>query len=64
MKPDWKNAPEWANWVAMDNDGIWFWYEDEPVISDSNPGEWESEGKYYIALQAIYTWEDTKQKRN
>lgn len=29
-KPDWKDAPEWANWLAMDSDGIWWWYENEP----------------------------------
>lgn len=30
MKPDWKGAPEWANWLAMDGDGMWFWHEYEP----------------------------------
>lgn len=33
MKPDWKNAPEWANYVAMDKVGDWYWYEDEPIPS-------------------------------
>lgn len=32
MKPDWKDAPEWANWKAMDEDGEWWWYEEEPYI--------------------------------
>lgn len=32
MKPNWNDAPEWANWLAMDEDGDWYWYEDEPVI--------------------------------
>jgi hypothetical protein len=39
MKPDWKDAPEWAQWVAMDADGKWYWHEDEPVASG---GEWFS----------------------
>ena len=30
MKPDWKDAPEWADWLAMDDDGAWFWFEYEP----------------------------------
>ena len=30
MKPDWKDAPEWANYLAMDEDGNWYWYESEP----------------------------------
>ncbi len=29
-KPDWKDAPEWAMWVAQDLSGKWFWYESEP----------------------------------
>lgn len=30
MKPSWDDAPEWANWLAMDGDGEWIWYKDEP----------------------------------
>lgn len=29
-KPLWKDAPDWAQWLAMDGDGDWFWYEAEP----------------------------------
>ncbi len=43
MKPDWKDAPEWANWLAMDGDGVWFWYELEPVWSPSY-GVWKCKG--------------------
>ena len=32
MKPDWKDAPEWANYRAMDSNGEWFWYESPPGI--------------------------------
>ena len=31
MKPDWKDAPEWAQWLAMDEDGEWYWYENPPI---------------------------------
>lgn len=35
-KPSWDSAPEWANYLAMDEDGTWWWYQNEPVpISDS-----------------------------
>lgn len=34
MKPDWKDAPEWAQWLAMDANGFWWWYEEEPVVSE------------------------------
>lgn len=31
MKPSWDKAPEWANWVARDLNGEWWWYEDKPI---------------------------------
>lgn len=34
-KPDWKLAPEWANYLAFDANGKWFWFENEPKIHDS-----------------------------
>lgn len=30
MKPDWKDAPEWATWLAMDCIGSWWWWVKEP----------------------------------
>lgn len=32
MKPDWKDAPEWANWLAMDANGTYNWFESRPVF--------------------------------
>lgn len=29
-KPDWKDAPEWAQWLAMDEDRVWWWFENKP----------------------------------
>ena len=29
-KPDWKDAPAWAQWLACDYDGNWYWYEEKP----------------------------------
>lgn len=37
MKPSWENAPEWANWLAMDYDGTWWWYSNLPKFDN---GEW------------------------
>ena len=31
MKPDWKDAPEWVKYLAMDEDGTWYWYGKEPI---------------------------------
>lgn len=33
--PDWKDAPEWANWLAMDGDESWFWYEHRPELANN-----------------------------
>ena len=32
MKPSWDEAPEWANWLAMDDAGYWFWYQEKPIL--------------------------------
>ena len=40
MKPSWDDAPEWANWLAMDKDGCWWWYEKEPEFNDAT-GYWD-----------------------
>jgi hypothetical protein len=29
---DWENAPEWANWLAQDHDGGWWWFENKPSL--------------------------------
>lgn len=40
-KPDWNDAPEWANYLAMDNTGIWYWHELEP---EQEYGVWDNPG--------------------
>lgn len=35
-KPSWKDAPKWAKWLAMDADGFWWWYEEEPVANEKS----------------------------
>lgn len=39
MKPDWKDAPEWAQWLAMDGDGYWCWFQSRPYY-DSDLAQW------------------------
>lgn len=41
MRPDWKSAPDWAMWVAMDPCKTWFWYENRPTFSRYG---WEMNG--------------------
>lgn len=30
IKPSWDDAPSWAQWLAQDECGVWFWYELKP----------------------------------
>jgi len=34
MKPDWRDAPEWAYYLAQDSDSSWYWYTDKPESAD------------------------------
>jgi len=33
MKPDWNSpdCPRWANYLAQDVDGGWFWFQNKPT---------------------------------
>jgi hypothetical protein len=33
-KPSWDDAPEWAQWVAQDAGGNWYWHELKPFYDD------------------------------
>jgi hypothetical protein len=35
MKPDWKDAPSDATWLAMDVNENWWWYTSEPYFSEA-----------------------------
>ena len=41
MKPEWKDAPDWANYLAQNGDGVWGWYEKSP--------EWVGEDQSWVA---------------
>ncbi len=61
MKPSWKDAPDWAQWLAMDEDGQWHWYSDKPYYSDSWC-MWNTE-KQYEKCNDVVSWERTLQER-
>lgn len=42
-KPSWADAPDWAEWLAQDQRGDWYWYQVEPE-ADLNVDEWCNEG--------------------
>jgi hypothetical protein len=37
--PNWKDAPDWANWLAQDGDGSWYWYE-YPIYAREADDTW------------------------
>lgn len=61
MKPDWKDAPEWANYVAMDRFGYWYWYELKPFLSAF---DWHrQENSKVKAFKQMVDWKDTLERR-
>jgi len=44
MKPDWKDAPEWAEHLAQDLCGEWWWFDNDLPKPNKNGFVWESEG--------------------
>ena len=63
MKPDWKDAPELAEYLAQDKDGRWFWYELEPYIATSD--QWREQDFSCVEFAGIESenWQETLQKR-
>ena len=60
MKPDWKDAPEWAQYAAMDDDGTWWWYELRPSPQTHS---WEGVGKHDSIVLRFSNWQDTLEER-
>ncbi|MEH8223746.1 hypothetical protein [Aeromonas veronii] len=69
-KPSWKDAPEWANWLAQDEEidvkgvgGGWFWYERCPTPRaawDADDGLTVFSGAHGAVLG---DWRDTLERR-
>lgn len=34
LEIDWSKAPRWADWLARDADGDWYWYVNRPVMGE------------------------------
>ncbi|WP_236525077.1 hypothetical protein, partial [Escherichia coli] len=53
-KLDWSQAPDGANWWAMDESGRSFWFAYEPYISSEYPDEWIFNGKNHGGIGHEY----------
>lgn len=63
MKPDWKHAPCWANYLAKNLDGRWWWHEKFPDVINER-GEWISNGAAQREdLGDGIWWSDSVEKR-
>lgn len=61
MKPDWKDAPEWAQWLAMDKNGDWYWYENKPILRNVT---WKIDGGHVKeAIPCISMWDKSLEQR-
>ena len=47
-KPDWKDAPDWANWLIMHGPVRWCWHEKKPVKSGRG---WCATGRFSLAFR-------------
>ncbi len=66
MKPDWKDAPAWAKFLAMDSDGIWSWYENEPLIEREDDCYWTtlSESELWLTMPETQSyWKNSLEER-
>lgn len=62
-KPKWEDAPHWANYLAMDYDGQWYWYEKKP---EEDGGLWVTEDgfRWQVAIRDDeIEWSETLEKR-
>lgn len=63
MKPDWKDAPEWAAHLAMEADGKWWWFENQPTVS-ADFDEWKHAGQEMPASdETPKQWHETLESR-
>jgi hypothetical protein len=62
MKPEWKDAPAWARWLAMDDTGSWVWFEKKPIIKDGRKF-WETEEKYMCKFADFPNWKQSLEER-
>lgn len=64
-KPSWADAPDWANWQAMDHSGNWFWYEFEPVALLVSKVFLDTQGRYESSIYGAIdeAWEETLERR-
>ena len=60
-KPSWDDAPDWANYLAMDVNGKWWWFEHEPALTI---GSWlPIGGRVQVAKGPMVDYSETLEER-
>lgn len=60
-KPSWKDAPEWAGWMAQDSYGGWWFYRNEPTLTSQ---VWSGVDRYFSKSGGVIgDWRDTLEMR-
>lgn len=62
MKPDWKDAPEEAKFLAMDFTGYWYWYSECPIWHEDK-GRWVYGGRSWNAAKPSFHASETLEER-
>lgn len=67
--PRWKDAPDWANWLAQDGDGSWYWYE-HPIYAREDYDAWYEQHGFGgriddagVAAERNPDWRNTRHAR-
>jgi hypothetical protein len=62
MKPDWKDSPDWAVYLAMDSYGDWYWYDRKPKVN-TEEGEWHTDYGNLQWAGSSGSWTDSLEER-
>ena len=60
FEPD-PGVPLWANWIAMDQCGAWWWYDSEPLLVDDG---WFPSGEGLSQACYVWGWDTTLERRD
>lgn len=62
LKPEWKDAPQWASYLARDQNGDWYFHETEPYRTQNC--QWLSNKRFELATRVFAKdWMDTIEER-
>jgi Lar family restriction alleviation protein len=59
-KPSWDDAPEWAQWLAQDENGYWYWHKECPTAGTQL---WASGSTIYKHAAVFSDWKDSLEQR-